>query len=166
MTNWRPIKGWEDHYMIDTLGRVFSFKTVRFIKGATGRAGYRQITLSNGAPKQFKLHRLIAQAFIPNPQNKRFINHINGLKTDNKIENLEWVTNSENVLHSYRVLGQKGYKKPNTHCKYGHALIDGNLVYHSDKRLPSGVRRDCSICYEANWRKHYLKKKLLKEVSR
>ena len=55
-----------------------------------------------GKTKEFKAHRLVALMFIPNPYNKPQINHINGRKEDNRVENLEWCTNSENQIHSYR----------------------------------------------------------------
>ena len=72
------------------------------------KRGYYEVGLrKNGIKKYYLVHRLVAQEFIPNPENKPQINHKNGIKTDNFIENLEWVTNSENILHAYRVLGRK-----------------------------------------------------------
>lgn len=67
------------------------------------RDGYCVVSLLNGgkASKRF-VHRLVAQAFIPNPENKSTVNHINGNKTDNRVENLEWATQSENNAHAYR----------------------------------------------------------------
>ena len=70
--------------------------------------GYCYPTLSNDwYPKRFRLHRLVATAFIPNPENKPVINHINWIKTDNRVENLEWNTVSENTQHAYNYLWVK-----------------------------------------------------------
>lgn len=73
--------------------------------------GYFQITLDNTT---FKVHRWVAETFIPNPDNKSQVNHINGIKTDNRVENLEWCTPRENVKHSYRtgLACNKGERHP------------------------------------------------------
>ena len=70
---------------------------------------YRAITLCNNKTKTRKLvHRLVAETFIPNPEKLSEVNHKNGIKTDNRVENLEWVTHADNIKHSYSVLGRKG----------------------------------------------------------
>lgn len=125
MTNieeiWKPIPNYDGFYEASNLGRI---KTIphkvkrgntsimckeNITHGSLNVHGYMQITLSkNGNNTKFIFHRLIAKTFIPNPENKRTINHINGIKTDNRIENLEWATDSENNLHSFKVLGRIG----------------------------------------------------------
>ena len=100
---WKDVVGYEGLYRISNKGTVcriykngkVNFMTPRILNG------YWRVKLCNGnTQKEYFLHRLIAQAFIPNPENKPEINHINGIKTDNRIENLEWVTRSENAIHA------------------------------------------------------------------
>ena len=106
---WKNIEGYENLYQISSIGRVRSldrFDSIgRFIKGKIlkpriDKDGYHCIFLSkNGTQKPFKIHRLVAQAFIPNPDNKPCIDHVNCVRSDNRLENLRWVTYLENNLN-------------------------------------------------------------------
>ena len=91
------IEGWED-YTIDIEGRVFSKRYNRYINGGLTKDGYRFVVLRvNKKHKHFRVNRLVAQAFLPNPDNKREVHHKNNLRDDNRVENLEWVTHQENM---------------------------------------------------------------------
>ena len=98
-----------DAYLIYADGRVQNKNTGRFLKPDTSdRRGYLRVTLcTKGTTKRFGVHRLVAMRWIPNPEGKRFVNHKDGNKRNNSVDNLEWVTASENEYHSYRVLGKK-----------------------------------------------------------
>lgn len=97
----KEIDGYPGYY-IDSNGSAFHFN--RQMNNNINRDGYVSISLTNNKVRKFKLaHRLVAIAFIPNPENKRTVNHKNGIKHDNILENLEWATDSENQLHSYRL---------------------------------------------------------------
>ncbi len=79
----------------------------KFLRCSLSGPGYPMANLCNGNPKENKMsyvHRLVAEAFIPNPKNKRDVNHKNGKKSDNRVENLEWATRPENVVHAFHVL--------------------------------------------------------------
>lgn len=78
------------------------------LKGHIDNSGYKEVILSeNGANKQFLVHRLIAKTYIPNPHFLPFVNHIDGNKLNNAVDNLEWCTRSQNAIHSYRTGLQK-----------------------------------------------------------
>jgi len=102
------IKDYQD-YEITERGEVFSLKFGRRQKLKPNcNDGYPYINLYRyGRQRTFKVHRLVAEAFLPNPEGKKCVNHKNGDRADNSVENLEWVTHSENMSHAYRELKRK-----------------------------------------------------------
>lgn len=101
MEEFRDLKGFEN-YQISNLGRIYSKKKRCCLKvKRLGNNGYYQVRLSNNGVYVYKnLHRLIAETFIPNPNNYRTVNHINGNKFDNRIENLEWLDDCNQQHHA------------------------------------------------------------------
>lgn len=104
---------WEGRYAIGADGAVYSTNyshtgETKALKQHLNRKGYPYVVLCiDGVRKKWVVHRLVALAFIPNPDSKPHVNHKNGIRSDSRVENLEWVTASENALHSYRVLGRR-----------------------------------------------------------
>lgn len=111
----KDIKGYEGLYQISNLGKVkriprnivnkngYSLLKEMFLTPYVDDVGYFRIGLKlNSKTTHRRIHRLIATTFIPNPENKPQVNHINGIKTDNRLENLEWVTSLENTNHAIK----------------------------------------------------------------
>ena len=115
------------NYEISTKGNVRNKTSKRMLKPqAFGATGYKQVSLkikeTNKYQKRY-IHRLVAQTFIDNPENKREVNHINGDKLDNRLSNLEWVTSSENQIKRH----QQGNIQTSNR-KIGRFDLDGNLL--------------------------------------
>lgn len=91
-------------YLVSNFGRVVSMKKHywRILKPGHDKDGYERVDISdNGNVKHYHVHKLVCLCFIPNPENKPCSNHKNGIKTDNRLENLEWATVSENTQHAF-----------------------------------------------------------------
>lgn len=142
MEVWKDIEGYDGAYQISNRGVVFCRETfvilsgVKYrkvpkeLKSACNGRGYRYVTIQvNRERKNHYVHRLVADAFIPNPDNKPEVNHKNGIKTDNRVENLEWCTRLENVRHSSK-LGL---------CRKRGSKVNAMKVIH----VKSGVVYDC-----------------------
>lgn len=120
---WKDIEDYEGLYKVSNLGRVKRLertdsngRTLKEMIMKTNKNGdekkgyYERVYLSkDGIKKQMRVHRLVAQSFIPNPDNKQQVNHIDGNKLNNNVNNLEWVTGSENLKHAIDI----GLYKPN-----------------------------------------------------
>lgn len=110
---WKYIEWYENKYQISNMGRVRSMNyhgnkgNIRILRSVNNFWYEIQGLPYKSKLKQNRVHRLVAQAFIPNPDDKPQVNHINWIKTDNRAENLEWCTGSENQKHSFRVLWKK-----------------------------------------------------------
>lgn len=114
MEEFKDIEGYEGLYKISNLGNVKN-KHGRILKPGISR-GYLNVGMcKNKIQKTLYVHRLVAETFINNPENKEYIDHINGMKTDNRIENLRWATHSENMMNinvqSNNKLQIKGIRK-------------------------------------------------------
>jgi hypothetical protein len=111
---WKPIIAYEELYEVSNLGRVKSYKNhkEKLLKLQSTTNGYKKIYISDFSKKliNFTVHRLVAEAFIPNPNNLPQVNHINCIKSDNRVENLEWCTAKENINHMIKA-GKKNVGK-------------------------------------------------------
>lgn len=135
MEIWKEVDGYDGFYMISNYGRVKSTggqagNTIlkpRIRKLKETKDGYLAIRLNaKGKDKTYRVHRLVAEYFIPNPENKPTVNHIDGVKTNNHVDNLEWATREEQMQHAYD-LGLKTSQvgSDNTNAK----LTDDDVRY-------------------------------------
>lgn len=138
MENWKAIPGYKGLYMISSYGKVISHRG-RIIKLRVAVNGYMRVWLYKNSDKSYKpftVHRLVAECFIGNPDSKPWVNHKDGDKQNNKVSNLEWCTQSENMKHAFN----EGLQLPNYGEKNGFAkLKDADAIAirekYSEQRL-------------------------------
>lgn len=122
---WKDVVGYEGYYQVSNLGnvrRILKDGSFRPVAVTANKKGYGRVHLCvNNKKKRLACHRMVAQAFIPNPENKPEINHIDGNPSNNILNNLEWCTRSENIKHSFHVLKRVNPMQGKTGSKSPHA---------------------------------------------
>jgi len=115
---WKDVPGYSGDYKVSNKGRVRSLKNGgdKFLK-PINNGGYLSVALSDGETSRFYIHTLVGKCFIENPSNKKYINHIDGDKTNNRVDNLEWVTMQENAKHASKNGLYSSHAKGNSYAK-------------------------------------------------
>lgn len=146
--SWKLIWGFDGHYLVSDIGQVWSLRRSKLLKPKIDRYGYKVVGLSlNGRLYHRTVHRLVAQAFIPNPDNLPTVNHINEDKMDNRVSNLEWVSIADNDNH-----GTRNERMANTKSQRPVERIspDGEIVTYigvKDAWRKTGINRSSiSLC--------------------
>ena len=99
----KDIKGYEGLYAITPEGEVWSYRNERFLVPKANSKGYLRVKLfKDGQMKRYRVHRLVAEAYLPNPDNLPQVDHINEDKTNNCVNNLQWITNRDNCIHYHQ----------------------------------------------------------------
>lgn len=140
MAEWRKVEDFP-RYEVSDDGRVRFSKTGRVRKGWTEQSGHQTVTLQNPGEKskRVKIHRLVAKAYLPNPDKLPFVRHLNDVPGDNRLENLAWGTNSDNQIDSIR--NGTHFAVRITHCPQGHEYTVENTSRRGKRQS-----RFCKVC--------------------
>lgn len=155
----RPVVGYEGIFSITESGDVYSHRTNRFLVQGTLHNGYKCISSKiggrNGRCICLRVHRMVADAYIENPENKPFVNHIDGCKTNNHVSNLEWCTAKENSRHAY-IIGLYDTDAVRNAARAQRFLSDEDLdrireIYIPHDRIfgARSISRQLGICHTA-----------------
>ena len=139
-----------DKYSVDEYGGVFDKYNKKYLKHFNNGFGYEYVMLSlNGKYKQYKVHRLVAEAFVDNPDNKPFVNHLDCDRSNNYYKNLEWCTQKENINYAQKVNSpyNKRNKKVGKFDKYNNLIEVYESISEASRRTGTTIT---SISYSAN----------------
>lgn len=150
----KPVVGFERKYSVTIDGRVFSeirkdkYGRIfggQYLNSKLDRYGYPIVSLctTNRKAKMCTIHRLVAQAFVPNPENKKTVNHIDGNKENNNVSNLEWCTNMENTQHGWKLGLCKTYDRKKEYNRAG--IVESNKARRKYIFTPDDVKRICAL---------------------
>ena len=162
---WKDIKGYEGMYQVSNLGRVRSLKYrdkkgIHILKEYTNKNGYKVIDLYFKGKKTCNIHRLVAKAFIPNPNNLPQVNHMDGNKTNNNINNLEWCSIKDNAIHAYKIGLYKSKKigKRPVYCKeenkYFESCSEAGRYFQCN---PTTIRQVCDGITKQLYKKYTIR---------
>lgn len=143
---WKDIEGYEGLYQVSNLGNVrssFYLKTykitkIKLLKPEVTNVGYLRVCLvKNNLRYRYSIHRLVVEAFIGKINDGLQVNHINGVKTDNRVENLEIITQAENIRHSYKI----NLHKPRLGEVSNNHKLDNDIIFEIRKRFKMGENK-------------------------
>lgn len=152
METWKDVEGYEGLYQVSDEGRVKSLKKrfgrqegERIMKPSMEWCGYMRLGLTkDGKARIFAVHRLVAKAFIPNPENKPVINHIDGNRANNRVENLEWATYKENSNVSKKLKSSKRYNSVIVVDSCGNTFDSYRQAGRYWGLSPNTIKNDCT----------------------
>ena len=139
----KDIKGYEGLYAITSCGKVWSHRNKKFLKSCKQSTEYLAVTLcKDGTQKSYKIHRLVAEAYLPNPNNLPQVNHKDENKTHNYINNLEWCDSTYNVNYGTRNKRVGRARSKTVIC------VETNIVYHSPTEVEQTIGIDASSIHK------------------
>lgn len=150
MSLWKQIEGHDNAYLISNKGQVFNQKTGRYLKPTVGSNGYMHVTLCYGKKEDASIHRLVAEAFVPNPEGLPQVNHKDENKENNCADNLEWCTCKYNNNYGFSPMSKcspvictdmNGNETMYSSIKEASEIL--NLKYQGISRVCRGLRKTC-----------------------
>ena len=148
---WRDVKDYEGCYQVSNYGRIKSYKNNLILKQRV-YAKYLYVCLCHNNKKEMKrVHRLVAQAFLPNPNNLPQVNHKDGNRENNNVNNLEWVTASQNIIHGYKMnLCYANEKKVLQYDLKGNLIKEWKSTMEIQRQLKYNNSCICACCNNRN----------------